>query len=416
MDPDRDHLFRLLLERRMRQQRKRKRSCWVRPILLRRDQVGEYHTLVQEMRAADPSAHLRYFRMSVGDFDELLAIIQDQIRKQHTAMRESISPGERLAVTLRFLSAGGSMKTVAESYRIGYATVPKIIAEVCAALWSELGPKVMAFPTTAEWHQRAEEFRDVWHFPNCCGAVDGKHVMIQKPGNSGSINWCYKGFCSIVLMAVVDAQYRFSYVTVGSNGQESDGGVWGASDLGIMLEEQLHGGPAVLPAPEPLPGTDTPMPHVLVGDEAFPLRPYMMRPFPCTSLTNERRIANYRMCRARLTSENAFGILAQRWRIYRGFIACSPVMTRKLVLATCVLHNYLRQKDMERQPAQPGSYSFLGNEERGEVAGLADICNPGPARNHTREAVRVRDSFVTFFNGVGSVWWQQSRVNRAANC
>ena len=207
MESDRSRLLRLLLIRRIRQRRKQKRDCWVRPILLRRDQAGEYHTLVQEMRANDPSAHLRYFRMSVDNFDELLAMIEDKIKKQHTCMREPISPGERLAVTLRFLSAGGSMKMVAESYRIGYATVPKIIGEVCSALWSELGPKVMSFPTTAEWHQRAREFRDEWQFPNCCGAVDGKHVMIQKPANSGSINWCFKGFCSIVLMAVVGVFY-----------------------------------------------------------------------------------------------------------------------------------------------------------------------------------------------------------------
>ena len=216
MDQNRRRLLRLLLLWRIRQQRKKQRLCWVRPILLRRDQVGEYHTLVQEMRTSDPAAHQRYFRMSVDDFDELLDIVKEKILKQQTAMRDPISPGERLAVTLRFLSAGGSMKSVAESYRIGYATVPKIIKEVCTALWHQLGPQVMSFPSTEEWHQRASEFRDKWQFPNCCGAVDGKHVMIQKPANSGSINWCYKGFCSIVLMAVVDAVYRFSYISVGS--------------------------------------------------------------------------------------------------------------------------------------------------------------------------------------------------------
>ena len=183
-----------------------------------------------------------------------------------------------------------------------------------------------------------------------------------------------------------------------------------------MLERQLDGGPAVLPGPERLPGTAATLPHVLIGDEAFPLRPYMMRPFPGASLTNERRIANYRMSRARLTSENAFGILAQRWRIYRGVIACAPDMVRLLVQATCVLHNYLRGKDLKRQPMQPGSYSFLGAEERGEAAGLVDMRDTGPSRNHTRQAAQVRDSFAAFFNGVGSVPWQESRVNLEANC
>ena len=77
------------------------RVCWVRPILLRRDQCGEYHTLVAEMRESDHNEHFKYFRMSVGDFDELLAIIQVKIAKTCTQMRDPISPGERLAVTLR---------------------------------------------------------------------------------------------------------------------------------------------------------------------------------------------------------------------------------------------------------------------------------------------------------------------------
>ena len=58
--------------------------------------------------------------MSADDFDEILAMVSETIRKQVANMRDPISPGERLAVTLRFLAAGGSMKSVAESFRIGY--------------------------------------------------------------------------------------------------------------------------------------------------------------------------------------------------------------------------------------------------------------------------------------------------------
>ena len=149
MDVNSQPLLRLLLLRRLqrRRQERSQRTCWVRPILLRRDQTGEYHTLVREMRDTDPAAHQRYFLMTVGDFDQLLDLVSEKIKKETTNMRDPISPGERLAVTLRFLAAGGSMKAVAESYRIGYATIRKIIPEVCAAIWSELGPKVIIYTT-----------------------------------------------------------------------------------------------------------------------------------------------------------------------------------------------------------------------------------------------------------------------------
>ena len=61
------------------------------------------------------------------------------------------------------------------------------------------------------------------------------------------------------------------------------------------------------PAPKCLPGRKKPVPHVLVGDDAFPLTSYMMKPYPQTGLNEEKRIFNYRLSRCRCISDNAFG-------------------------------------------------------------------------------------------------------------
>ena len=97
------------------------------------------------MRVSDPAAHHWYFQMSVEDFDEILALVSGSIRMQALNIRDPISPGERLAVTLRFLASGSTMKSVAESLRIGYATIRKIVPEVSDTIWSQLGPKVLTF-------------------------------------------------------------------------------------------------------------------------------------------------------------------------------------------------------------------------------------------------------------------------------
>ena len=84
----------------------------------------------------------------------------------------------------------------------------------------------------------AAEFEMRWNFPNCGGAIDGKHVRIVPPPHSGSQFFNYKGFNSIVLMAVVSAQYEFLYVDVGKNGRMSDGGAFRQTEFGDRLQDE----------------------------------------------------------------------------------------------------------------------------------------------------------------------------------
>uniref|UniRef100_A0A8D9E207 Nuclease HARBI1 n=1 Tax=Cacopsylla melanoneura TaxID=428564 RepID=A0A8D9E207_9HEMI len=135
-------------------------------------------------------------------------------------------------------------------------------------------------PTEERWRQIALKFEEICKFPNCIGAVDGKHVVIQAPKNSGSQFFNYKKTFSTVLMALVDAECNFIAVDVGGFGRHSDGGIFAHSNLGKALET----GRFNVPGPSALPGTNAEAPYVVVGDQAFPLKNYLMRPYPGENL------------------------------------------------------------------------------------------------------------------------------------
>lgn len=73
-----------------------------------------------------------------------------------------------------------------------------------------------------DWLDIAAGFENKWQFPHCLGAIDGKHVQIIPPKESGSYYFNYKKTHSIVLMAIANANREFIYCSVGTNGRVSD--------------------------------------------------------------------------------------------------------------------------------------------------------------------------------------------------
>jgi hypothetical protein len=146
---------------------------------------------------------------------------------------------------------------------------------VCRSIIKHLKLEVTPTPTRTAWSQIVYDFWDLWNFPNCIDAIDGKHVKVQAPPNSGSKFFSYKHGFSVVLMALVYARYKFTVVGIGSYGRNSDGEIFAHSKLGEYLETHLG-----IPEDKQLLGTSCLAPHVIVGDEAFPLKTYLMRPYP----------------------------------------------------------------------------------------------------------------------------------------
>lgn len=71
--------------------------------------------------------------------------------------------------------------------------------------------------------------------PHCCGAVDGNHVRMQALPNTGSENYNYKGFHSLVLMATCDVNYNFTMVKIGAPGRQGDSTIFRSTEMSNVL-------------------------------------------------------------------------------------------------------------------------------------------------------------------------------------
>jgi len=137
--------------------------------------------------------------------------------------------------------------------------------------------------TEAEWNAIATQFGMIWNFPRCCSAIDGKHITIKQPPGSGTMFYNFKGYYSIVLFAMVDADYNFIYIDIGANGSSNDSQIFNNSPLAHALERNT---------------LNMPRDHVVVGDSAFTLKKYLMKPYGSCGRTAKKTVFNYRLFHA----------------------------------------------------------------------------------------------------------------------
>lgn len=221
-------------------------------------------------------------------------------------------------------------------------------------------------------------------------------------------------------MAMCDSAYRFTMVDIGASGRHSDGGVFKNCNFGKKLLDTKKNALDV-PDNKILQNStqNLCLPYVVVADEAFPLLPNIMRPYPgrnnIARMETDRAVFNYRLSRARRIIENAFGILSARWRIFRRPIVAGYDTAVNITKACCVLHNWL----IDRQPKyiSPACVDYVNNRSgvivdgtwRKTIAGdtgLRPIAGRKNLNAPTISGVQVRDNFKQYFMADGMVDWQ----------
>ena len=124
-------------------------------------------------------------RMNIDHFKEILNATELDICKQSTKMGgELIVPVNRGGLRLRFLATGESFRSLHFQFTISRPAISYIVTEVCEAIPKKLGPSYLKVPSSEQERlQIAKQFEEKWNFPNCLGAIDGKHITLQPPPN-----------------------------------------------------------------------------------------------------------------------------------------------------------------------------------------------------------------------------------------
>lgn len=303
------------------------RSLWVKP---RSSQWWEQ--VVNQMFTSYD--WLENFRMSNATFLYVCNELRSTIEKNDTIMRKAIPVEQRVALTIWFLSTGSDFRTIGHLFGVSKSTVCLVVREVCQAIVTVLLPKYIRFPVNDGLKEVVTGFKHKWGFPQCTGVVDGTHIPIVSPQEYPADYFNRKGWHSILMQGTVNHLGHFVDVYIGWPGRVHDARVFTNSTLyrkgqeGVLLPQWV----------EHLGGKDIPL--VILGDPAYPLLPWLMKAFPDNGrLTSQQKLFNYRLSRARVVVEHAYGRLKGRWRCLLKRIDIDVRNVPELIAACCTLHN-----------------------------------------------------------------------------
>ena len=262
-------------------------------------------------------------RMDVSTFEYLCSTLAPSLTREDTNMRQAVPVQVKVAVAISRLATGNSMQSIADLYKIGLSTSQVAVSEFTAAMKSILLKKFIRWPSATVMDKFAQEFQNLHNIPYVVGAVDGSHIPIIAPRLHAADYYNRKGFHSILLQGVVSSKCLFWDYDIGWAGSLHDANLWARTHIGNFCEQGRLA------------------PYVLVGDAAYPCRPWMLAPFKGhkDGLTREEYHWNYVQSSTRMCVERAFGMLKGRWRILLKRVDVHLKNVPDLVSTCLLLHN-----------------------------------------------------------------------------
>lgn len=333
----------------------------------------------------DDARFKEVFRLPLSLLQNLCTLLHDQLQQGPipaplaTISSRLISVEKHVAVGVLRLASGTRLFEISEHFGLGKSTISKIVNEFLDALLKHR-KTFLSFPTNAAVLQRIKRGFEMHRgLPNCCGAIDVTHIVMDKPHNESAIAWYDKNKnYSMCLQAIVDMNMRFLDVYAGWPGSTNDARVFRNSSFYHCVERGIY------LAGQPFVNGNFHMPEYIVADCNYGLRTWVMVPYE-TPRTEEQKLFNFKLSSTQTVVERAFERLKQRWQYLNGKISNPDLKyVSKALVACCILHNLLLREEDGVE------------DEDNEVGEDALVLSPNP---RPRNPMELRNQLAVYLRG-----------------
>ncbi|KAI4382844.1 hypothetical protein MLD38_008753 [Melastoma candidum] len=295
-----------------------------------------------------------FFRISRRTFDYICSLVKGNLLKKPTDLADfngsNLSTNDQVAVALMRLSSGKSLQSVGNLFRMNQSSVSQTTWRFVEAM-EEKGLVHLSWPSEEEMERIKEKFEKIRGLPNCCGAIDTTHILMNLPmvDPANEVWFDKERKCSMILQGVVDADMRFLDVVTGWPGKLSNASVLRSSSL----FELCNTGTALNVKKVRLcEGAE--IGEYIVGDSGFPLLPWLLTPYKGKALLGLEREFNKRHYATRMVAKRALARLKDMWKIIEG-VMWMPDRNKlpRIILVCCVLHNIVIDMEDDAQDEVP---------------------------------------------------------------
>lgn len=287
------------------------------------------------------------YRLNKEAVMDLLQVITPNLRRIRNNRGCSVPHHLQLLVALRYFATGDLQITMGDCSEMSTATVSKYVRIMATAI-ARQAPHYIKFPQPNDAPAVVSKFFDIAGMPGVIGCIDGSHVKIVSPGgDNAEVYRCRKGYMSLNVQGICDAQMKFTNIVCSWPGSTHDARIFHNSRIYARLEEGHYSG------------------HLL-GDSSYGCSSFLLTPIP-NIRTDKERNYNSAHIRTRNLIERAFGIWKRRFACLSIPLRTQLATSKLIILACAVLHNIaIERRLIDEYDEQQGEGEAQHDVQEGE--------------------------------------------------